>query len=175
MRSLFESSTKIKSSIGIGLGAKKKIETFFDEVQAILRVAPSNENEEFSYLLDDFCAKVRERVNVIIDAGQALQGSVNGRFTSEQEELYSTPKRDRDILSVIRRIDEKYQRLSLRLNPENAKRYGSLMAPRWTSDDECLIPWADNRLEPLGAIRTRFLEGRMSSSPYDSFARRWGE
>lgn len=152
-----------------------KFENFFDEVEAVLRVTPKNENEEFSYMMDDLCAKVRARVNVIIDAGQALRRTSSGRFTREQEDLYSTPQRDRDILTLIRQIDAKYLLMVTTISKGNMKRYSSLIRPNWTSDDECLISWADNRLEPLGAIRTRFIDGRISSSPYDSFAQRWGE
>lgn len=151
-----------------------RYQTFFDDIQSRIKIRPKNSNEEFGYLLDDLCMKVRVRVNIIIDAGQALQ-SANKLDPARYEELYSTVGRDRDILFAISRVDTFFNQFKSQIQPDNQDRYQSLIAPKWTTDDECLVSWAKNRTEPLGIIRQRFLDGLISSRATDTFAERWGE
>ncbi|MCK6598089.1 MAG: hypothetical protein L6Q37_06965 [Bdellovibrionaceae bacterium] len=148
---------------------------FFDEVQKKVLVAPLSENEKFEYLLDDLCMKMHERMNVIIDAALALENKKGKRFTEAEFDLYSTYRRDFDIMTYIQRLDQTYREKRYLLSPNNQTIYQQLLTATSLNDDFCLVPWADNKLESLGSLRAKFLAKKISSNPYDSFAKRWGE
>ncbi len=154
--------------------SQMQYETFFDDIQNILKVQPTNSDEEFGYLLDDVCMKVRERVNIIIDAAQAQKKRRGTKFSKVEEDLFSTPKRDAAIVAGFNRIDFFAAGKASQISELNDRRYSLLLNPKWTTADECLIEWADNRIEPLGAIRQRFHDGSISSDPNASFSARWG-
>lgn len=155
--------------------AAVKFATFFEDIQNKIRVAPHDRDEEFGYLLDDLCMKVRIRTNIIIDAGQALKAASGRRFSVAEDDLYSTHKRDQDIRTAIQKVDDTFAMARSQISAKNFSRYQSISNPQWTTADECLVTWADNRTEPLGAIRKRFQSGLISSEAGDSFAKRWGE
>lgn len=150
-------------------------DNFFEQIQSKIKKTAKDPNEEFGYMLDDLCMKVRARVNVIIDAGQAVVKKGNRPFTEQEIDFFSTPKRDQDILLTIKKINTSYSAWLNKVSKENLKRYDSLLHPEWTTGDECLVSWANNRTEPLGAILQRFQSGLISSKAADSFSNRWGE
>lgn len=119
--------------------------------------------------------KVRIRVNIIIDSSHALL-RLNGRsFSANEIDLFSTYSRDKDILKSIHNLDIKFNLYKTSLSSEILKKYQSLLNPEMNSNDYCWVQWADNRVEPLGSIRKKFLNQQISSDPYSSFAKRWGE
>lgn len=150
-------------------------ETFFEEVQKKIQIQPHTANDKMDYLLEDLCMKVRIRVNIIIDAGHALRKLQGGSFTKEQIDLYSTYSRDKDILNAFNNVDTFYSLNERQLQPESIAKMKTLLHPGWNSQDYCWVQWADNRTEPLGALRQRFKSQKISSDPYSSFAQRWGE
>jgi hypothetical protein len=152
-----------------------KLSTFFSDLQNQLRLAPKDTSEEFGYMMDDLCMKMRERVNIVIDSGHALRANGHKKFSAEEDNLYSTPKRDGDIMLLIENLDSFYQRHLSEVSRTNERRYNSILNPAWTMADECLVSWADNRLEPLGELRRRFRLGLMSSDSAAPFASRWGD
>ncbi|MEN0059568.1 MAG: hypothetical protein AAGB31_12085 [Bdellovibrio sp.] len=149
--------------------------SFFETVIARLRVTEKNSSEHFQYMLEDACMKMRVRVNVIIDASHALL-RLNGKAFSKQElDLYSTPSRDRDILNSFQQLDQYYLYNRHQIQESLLQKYQTLLHPQFNSQDFCWVQWANNRVEPLGLLRTRFLEKKISSDPYAPFAQRWGE
>lgn len=148
---------------------------FFDEIQQRLQTLPLTYNDKVDYALEDLCMKVRIRVNIIIDSSHALL-KLNGRsFSANEIDLFSTYSRDKDILKSIQNLDIKFNLYKMSLNSEILKKYQSLLNPEMNSNDYCWVQWADNRVEPLGSIRKKFLNQQISSDPYSSFAKRWGE
>jgi hypothetical protein len=156
-------------------GSIFKFESFFEQIQNEIKTVARNSDEEFGYILDDVCMKVRVRVNIIIDAGQALKHQNGKPFSEDQIDLYSTVKRDKDILLTFQKLNDTYNKWKPQLSKPNIDRYESILNPQWTTGDECLVSWANNRTEPLGAILQRFQSGLVSSKASDSFSLRWGE
>lgn len=149
--------------------------SFFEDVQKVIQLIPETNNERFRYLLEEICMKVRVRVNIIIDAAHRLAELKGNPMPEDDIDLYSTYKRDEDIETAFRRIDEKYIQHLSELNQENSLAYRSLRYPSWTNEDYCWIRWAQNRTEPLGTIRAKFYGKKISSDPQSSFSNRWGE
>ncbi|MCB0369515.1 MAG: hypothetical protein KDD45_08710 [Bdellovibrionales bacterium] len=148
---------------------------FFEEVQKKVQKEPLTNIDKFDYALEDLCMKMRIRVNVIIDAGHALEKLKGRSFTSDQIDLYSTYARDKDIQLAIEKVDLLFNLYQSSLSSDLIKKYSSLLRPEWNSNDYCWVQWADNRIEPLGALRDKFIKSLISSDPYASFAKRWGE
>lgn len=119
--------------------------------------------------------KVRVRVNVIIDAGHAQQRLQGRAFSTEEIDLYSTYKRDRDIAKTFEALDQFYLFNQGQISNHLKQQYQSILEPQQNSMDYCWVQWANNRVEPLGLLRQRFLDQRISSDPSSSFAQRWGE
>lgn len=155
-------------------GGSMSYSSFFEQVQERIAVVPKTADQEIESLMEDLCAKLWARVDVIIDSHKALTKRKGSRFSVEEENIYSTPKRDQDIVDGFQHLDFLFQKNQHRLSTEMRQRYDTVINPRWYSDDECLVTWAKNRTEPLGALRTRFLNGHVSSDPYSSFPLRWG-
>lgn len=148
---------------------------FFDIVMGRLRIQERNNSEHFQYMLEEACMKVRVRVNVIIDAGHAQQRLQGRAFSTEEIDLYSTYKRDRDIAKTFEALDQFYLFNQGQISNHLKQQYQSILEPQQNSMDYCWVQWANNRVEPLGLLRQRFLDQRISSDPSSSFAQRWGE
>ena len=91
--------------------------------------------------------KMHERMNVIIDAALALESKKGQRFTKSEFNLYSTYRRDFDIMSYIQRLDQTYREKRYLLSPNSQAIYQQLLNPTSLYGDFCLVPWADNKLE----------------------------
>ncbi|MBK7890995.1 MAG: hypothetical protein IPJ84_09175 [Bdellovibrionales bacterium] len=136
---------------------------------------------ELDRLLDETCLQLRIRTNIVTDAMTALTSRRS--LTSEQVNQLSTESRDqriRDLINQTRQLAfsrrsalslvtmDRYHRLfdfdqTVALDYGNAEAY-------------CLIQWAENRIEPMASIVSRFEQpGRVSSKARDSLEARWGE
>lgn len=155
---------------------KLSYENFFEEVQSRIQIKPHTTNEKMDYMLDELCMKMRIRVNVIIDSARA-QVKQNGRtFSKDEEELYSTYSRDKDILKTIEKLEGYYkQNINSVTDEDVIEKLKTYYKPKWDEDDFCLVQWADNRNQPLGYLKGLFKQQKISSNPNDSFAKRWGE
>lgn len=140
------------------------IQTYFSEVQKRLQITPTSDRERFTAQLDELCNQVRIRVNAVLDA-LVVQGEAC--MPAKRREQLSTVSRDSRILNLLNLIQHKYR-----------PAYSDLYQSYFTLNDNqssCLVTWADNRIEPLGKLRLRFLMGQMSSDAEESLAVRWGE
>ncbi len=165
---------------------RQSYKDFFKDIRKrMAKVSPTanpaeHANQEMDFLMQDVCAKVWERVDIMIDADAALKKlrQVKGsyaRFSSAEEDLYSTPQRDKDIVIAFEELDQFFANHQSQLSVEIRRRYNTVINPRWYSDDECVVTWAQKRAEPLGALRDRFPKKTEAfSSPYSNFGTRWG-
>lgn len=140
------------------------IESFFSEVQKRLQINPISERERFEAQLDEVCNQMRIRVNAVLDA-LVVQGEAC--MPTKIREQLSSVSRDQRILNLLNVTQDQYR-----------PAYSDLYQRYFTLDDKkssCLVTWADNRIEPLGKLRLRFLMGQMSSDAEENLAVRWGE
>lgn len=148
---------------------------FFESIQAKLQTAPRNPDEEFNYLIEDACIKMRIRANVIIDT-EHFKNSLRGRLmTPDEREAHSTPSRDRDLYNMFQRIDYFISEKSTQLSPISHSVYGTILYPKYLRNDFCYVQWAVNKTEPLGILRRRLFQGKLSSDAQDSYGQRWGD
>lgn len=159
------------------------LDRYFETIAKALQnpVATVTPDNELDRLLDETCLQLRIRTNIVTDAMTALTSRRS--LTSEQINQLSTESRDqriRDLIGQTRQhaiskqsalsqaAIEKYHRLfdfdlTLSLDYRNAEAY-------------CLIQWAENRIEPMAHIVSRFEQpDRVSSKARDSLESRWGE
>lgn len=148
---------------------------YFETIQAKMRSQARDENEEFDYMLEDICVKMRIRANVIIDT-EHFKRAILPRVLSEKEnESYSTDSRDSDIQNTFQRIDNFYSLNYVKISQFLHQKYETLILPRYLKNDFCYVQWAENKIEPLGVLRRRFLKYEISSNANDSYAKRWGD
>ncbi len=156
---------------------------YFETVTKALQspIAAMTPDHELDRLLDETCLQLRIRTNIVTDAMTALTSRRS--LTAEQLNQLSTESRDqriRDLIGQTRQLAlskrsafgqatvEKYHRLfdfdpALALDYNNAEAY-------------CFIQWAENRIEPMASIVSRFEQpDRVSSKARDSLEGRWGE
>ncbi len=155
--------------------ASKNLESFFDIVQKKISLKPLSADESVNFLLDDLCSQVRVRANAITDAINFLSSHPLRRLSIEEEDRYSTFKRDESIQNLIKTLKSEYSSGRDQFSASTLKRVASVLTPAGTSEDECLVDWAQNRLEPLGWIIDRFELHLISSRAQDSLSRRWGQ
>lgn len=172
---LWPEEYKIKSNRARLDQVKLIYSQFFENIQKKLQTEPRNPDEEFNYLLEDVCIKMRIRANVIIDT-EHFKNSLRGRLMTEAErEAHSTPSRDSDLYSMFQRIDHFVREKSTQLSPLSHSKYGTLLYPKYLSNDFCYVQWAVNKTEPLGILRRRLFQGKLSSDAQDGYAQRWGD
>lgn len=151
------------------------LKDFFNVIQNKLRDVPRNPDEEFNYMLEDVCLKMRIRANVIIDTEHFKQKNKGRQLSLNERDRYSTHSRDKDIYNLFIRIDSVFGSQSKSLSKNTFEKYQSLLSPHYNLDSYCYVQWALNRIEPLGILRNRLLLGQMSSDAQDKYATRWGE
>lgn len=154
---------------------KINLKEFFNFIQNKLRDAPRNPDEEFNYMLEDVCLKMRIRANVIIDTEHFKQKIKGRQLSLSERDRYSTQSRDKDIYNMFIRIDSNFSAHSKSFSKNTLEKYESLLNPYYNLNNFCYVEWALNRIEPLGLLRNRLLLGSMSSDAQDKYASRWGE
>ncbi len=155
--------------------ASKNLDSFFDNVQNKIGLTPLSADDSINFLLDDLCSQVRVRANTITDAINFLSSHPLRRLSTEEDDRYSTFKRDESIRNLIKKLKSEYTSDRDRFSTSTLKRVASVLTPGGTNEDECLVDWAQNRLEPLGWIIDRFELHLISSRAQDSLSLRWGQ
>ncbi|MBL7542666.1 MAG: hypothetical protein JNL11_02570 [Bdellovibrionaceae bacterium] len=164
------------------LVAGKDLVHYFDLVQKVVRVRTVVRDELVNYMIDDLCSQVRVRINTITDAAQFLKRNSyresHWRMSAAEDDRFSTYKRDESIRGLISKIQVEYkqalQNTSYPLSTATKARLHSVFMPKGTMNDECIIDWAENRIEPLGWIIERYQSGLISSRAQDPLGVRWG-
>ena len=144
-------------------------------------VATVTPDSELDRLLDETCLQLRIRTNIVTDAMTALTSRRS--LTAEQVNQLSTESRDQRIRDLIKQTRHLVFSRRSALSRATMDRYHRLFdfdqavaLDYGNAEAHCFIQWAENRIEPMASIVSRFEQpGRISSKARDNLEARWGE
>lgn len=160
---------------------------YFENIAKLLRRSAEtpSASDDLNQLLDEVCLQLRVRTNVVTDAMTALAAArAHARpLSAAQIDRLSTEARDGRIYDLLKRSRAlaSSKRTELNANVLDKFQRFFVVDPSLTfefddAESYCLIQWAENRIEPVAAIISRFERpARVSARATDSLEARWGE
>lgn len=158
---------------------------FFAHVKNLLKLEIEQPDSVFSNSLKEYCEQVVERIN-IVNKALAHQRVLKGECMNFADfDTHSTPSRDRRLKDMVTNLKLDFEELRPdQLNLLSAKTLSLLEGlfhqnPTQGNLDDlknfCPISYKENHLVNLRDIRTRVIQGLLSSHPNDTLELRWGE
>jgi hypothetical protein len=149
------------------------------EVQTRLASETEPPASRLQRLLDEACARTRDRVDVVQKALQVLAAKpANSCMSAADFANYSTPHRDARMEAALHVIRKSRQALTVRdqqqLSLESLKLADDIVA-KTANSNFCPIEYAPGQFLTLAQVAKRNSAKSLSSNPNDPLDYRWGE